>query len=109
MIEAPTRVIGAVPKISGPGSNVPLVALEIPSLHIGPQGRWVLQMNVANNSGQSFDAAVLCNFRNGDRAVDSVVVWLRNVRGGDKVTADVVGPPAQTYIDNAPCTVRSPR
>ena len=109
MIEAPTRVIGSVPKISGPGSNVPLVALEIPSLHIGPQGRWVLQMNVANNSGQSFDAAVACNFRNGDRAVDSVVVWLRNVRGGDKVTADVAGPPAQVYVDNAPCTVRSPR
>ncbi len=109
LIEARTRVIGSVPKVSGPGSSVPLVALEIPSLHIGPQGRWVLQMNLANNSGQPFDAAVACSFRNGDRSVDDVLVWLRGVRGGDKVTAEVTGPAAQIYVDNAPCTVRSPR
>lgn len=108
-IEARTRVIGTVPKVSGPGSNVPLVALEIPSLQIGPQGRWVLQMNLANNSGQPFDASVACSFRNGDRPVDEVLVSLRGVRGGDKVTTEVTGPAAQVYIDNAPCTVRSPR
>ena len=66
-------------------------------------------MNVANNSGQPFDAAVICSFRNGDRTVDEVTVWMRNVRAGDKVTAEVVGPAAQVYVDNAPCTVRSPR
>lgn len=108
-IEARTRVIGTVPKVSGPGSNVPLVALEIPSLQIGPQGRWVLQMNLANNSGQPFDASVACSFRNGDRSVDEVLVSLRGVRGGDKVTTEVTGPAAQVYVDNAPCTVRSPR
>jgi hypothetical protein len=109
MIEARTRVIGTVPRISGPGSNVPLVALEIPSLHIGSQGRWILQMNLANNSAQTFDASVACSFRNGDRSVDDVVVSLRAVRGGDKVTTEVSGPAAQVYVDNAPCTVRSPR
>lgn len=108
-IEARTRVIGTVPKVSGPGSNVPLVALEIPSLQIGPQGRWVLQMNLANNSGQPFDASVACSFRNGDRTVDEVLVALRGVRGGDKVTTEVTGPAAQVYVDNAPCVVRSPR
>lgn len=108
-IEARTRVIGTVPKVSGPGSNVPLVALEIPSLQIGPQGRWVLQMNLANNSGQPFDASVACSFRNGDRSVDEVLVSLRGVRGGDKVTTEVTGPAAQVYVDNAPCIVRSPR
>lgn len=109
MVEASTRVIGTVPRTSGPGTNVPLVALEIPSLRVGPQGRWILQMNLANNSGQTFDASIACSFRNGDRAVDDLVVSLRGVRGGDKVTTDVVGPPAQVYVDNAPCTVRSPR
>lgn len=109
VIEARTRVIGTVPKVSGPGSSVPLVALEIPSLHIGPQGRWVLQMNFANNSAQPFDASVACSFRNGDRTIDEVLVWLRDVRGGDKVTTEVPGPAAQIYVDNAPCTVRSPR
>jgi hypothetical protein len=108
-IEATTRVIGSVPRVSGPGSNVPLVALEIPSLRIGPEGRWLLTMNLANNSGQPFDASVACSFRNGDRPVDEVVVSLRGVRGGDKVTTDVIGPPNQVYVDNAPCTVRSPR
>ena len=108
-IEARTRVIGTVPKISGPGSSVPLVGLEIPSLQIGPQGRWVLQMNLANNSGQPFDASVACSFRNGDRIVDEVLVSLRGVRGGDKVTTEVTGPAAQVYVDNAPCAVRSPR
>lgn len=109
VIEARTRVIGTVPKVSGPGSNVPLVALEIPSLQIGPQGRWVLQMNLANNSGQPFDASVACSFRNGDRSVDEVLVALRGVRGGDKVTTEVTGPAAQVYVDNAPCIVRAPR
>ena len=109
VVDLPWRVIGTVPKVSGPGSSVPLVALEIPSLHIGPQGRWVLQINLANNSGQPFDAAVACSFRNADRSVDNVMVWLRGVRGGDKVTTEVAGPAAQIYVDNAPCTVRTPR
>lgn len=108
-VEAQTRVIGTVPRLSGPGSNVPLVSLEIPSLHAGPQGRWVLQMNLANNSNQTFDAAVACGFRNGERSVDEVVVSLRGVRAGEKVTTDVIGPPTQVYVDNAPCIVRSPR
>lgn len=108
-IEASTRVIGTVPRVSGPGSSVPLVALEIPSLRVGPQGRWLMTMNLANNSGQPFDASVACSFRNGDRSVDEVVVSLRGVRGGDKVTTEVPGPPAHVYVDNAPCTVRSPR
>jgi hypothetical protein len=108
-IEARTRVIGTVPKVSGPGSSVPLVGLEIPSLQIGPQGRWVLQMNLANNSGQPFDATVACSFRNGDRTVDDVLIALRGVRGGEKVTTEVTGPAAQVYVDNAPCVVRSPR
>ncbi|MBM3619095.1 MAG: hypothetical protein FJX20_00250 [Alphaproteobacteria bacterium] len=108
-IEARTRVIGTVPKVSGPGSSVPLVGLEIPSLHIGPQGRWVLQINLANNSGQPFDASLACSFRNGDRSVDDVLIAIRGVRGGDKVTTEVTGPAAQVYVDNAPCTVRSPR
>jgi len=109
LIEARTRVIGTVPKISGPGSSVPLVGLEIPSLHVGPQGRWILQMNFANNSGQPFDALVACSFRNGERSVDDVLISLRGVRGGDKVTTEVTGPAAQVYVDNAPCTVRTPR
>ncbi|MGE3651653.1 MAG: hypothetical protein AB7G10_25200, partial [Reyranellaceae bacterium] len=108
-IEARTRPIGTVPQVSGPNSSVPLVALEIPSLRIGPQGRWVLQMNLANNSTQPFDASVACSFRNGERSVDDVLVWLRGVRAGEKVTAEVNGPAAQIYVDNAPCTVRTPR
>jgi hypothetical protein len=108
-IEARTRSIGTVPQVSGPGSSVPLVALEIPSLRIGTQGRWVLQMNLANNSSQPFDAAVACSFRNGERSVDDVLVWLRGVRGGEKVTTEVSGPAAQIFVDNAPCTVRTPR
>ena len=108
-IEARTRPIGTVPQVSGPNSSVPLVALEIPSLRIGAQGRWVLQMNLANNSSQPFDAAVACSFRNGERSVDDVLVWLRGVRGGEKVTTEVSGPAAQIFVDNAPCTVRTPR
>jgi hypothetical protein len=102
-------VISRVPITSGPGTNVPLVSLEIPALRVGPQGRWVLQINLANNSGQPFDASVACSFRNGDRPVDNVVVWFRGLRGGDKVTTEVAGPVAQTYVDNAPCSVQSPR
>lgn len=109
VVEASTRLIGSVPQVSGPNSSVPLVALEIPSLRIGPQGRWVLQLNFANNSSQPFDASVACSFRNGDRSVDDVLIWLRGIRGGQKVTTEIAGPAAQIYVDNAPCTVRSPR
>lgn len=103
-----TRVIGSVPRVSGPGSNVPIVTLELPSLRVVPGGRWQLTMNLANNGQRAIEALIGCTFNNGDRRVDEVNVSLRNVGPGDKVTAEIAGPPSSIFVDNAPCAVIAP-
>ncbi|HJQ59969.1 MAG TPA: hypothetical protein VJ890_23895, partial [Vineibacter sp.] len=107
-IEPPWRRVGAVPKNSVPGSKVPVVTLELPGLRPGPDYRWQLSMSLANNTPRLLDVTIACSFRNGDRPVSQLTVILRAVRGGEKVAADVSGPPTHQFVDNAPCHVVAP-
>lgn len=102
------RRIGAVPMRSVPGARVPVVTLELPGLRPSADFRWQLSMALANNTSRTFDVTIGCAFKNGDRVVSELTVILRNVRGGEKVAADVDGPPTHQFIDNAPCQVISP-
>lgn len=107
-VEPAWRRVGAVAKASVPGSKIPVVTLELPGLRPGPDYRWQLSMALANNTPRLFDVTIACSFRNGDRLVSQMTVILRNVRGGEKVAADISGPPTHQFVDNAPCHVVSP-
>jgi hypothetical protein len=108
VVEPQWRRIGAVPMSSVPGSQVPVVTLELPGLRPGPDYRWQLSMALANNTPRTFDVTIACAFNNGDRRVSDLTVILRSVRGGEKVGADVAGPPTSQFVDNAPCHIVSP-
>ncbi|TXL82207.1 hypothetical protein FHP25_00460 [Vineibacter terrae] len=107
-VEPQWRRIGAVPIRSAPGTQVPVVTLELPGLRPGPDYRWQLSMALANNTARTFDVTIACAFNNGDRKVSDMTIILRNVRGGEKVGADIAGPPTNQFVDNAPCHVISP-
>lgn len=108
VVEPQWRRIGAVPTSSVPGSQVPVVTLELPGLRPGPDYRWQLSMALANNTPRTFDVTIACAFNNGDRRVSDTTVILRSVRGGEKVGADIAGPPTSQFVDNAPCHIVSP-
>lgn len=107
-VEPQWRRVGAVPIRSGPGTQVPVVTLELPGLRPGSDYRWQLSMMLANNTSRTFDVTIACTFNNGDRKVNDTTVILRNVRGGEKVAAEISGPPTGQFVDNAPCRVVSP-
>jgi hypothetical protein len=107
-VEPQWRRVGAVPIRSVPGAKVPVVTLELPGLRPSADFRWQLSMTLANNTSRTFDVTIGCAFKNGDRSVADVTVILRSVRGGEKVAADIDGPPTHQFIDNAPCQVISP-
>jgi hypothetical protein len=108
VVEPQWRRVGAVPMRSVPGSQVPVVTLELPGLRPGPDYRWQLSMMLANNTSRTFDVTIGCSFNNGNRKVSDLTVILRSVRGGEKVAAEVSGPPTAQFVDNAPCRIISP-
>jgi len=108
LVVPPLRHIGTVPVRSGPGSSVPLVTLDANALRPVPGDRWALSLTLANNSARDIDARIMCSFRNGNRAVGDIAVLMRNVRPGDRVAAEISGPPVTDFVDNAPCRVLSP-
>jgi hypothetical protein len=108
-VTPPIRRIGAVAVESWPGSGVPMVSADMPSLRPVPGARWELSLTVANHSAQPFDARLMCFFRNGDRPVADVAVLMPGLRPGDRVATELAGPPVTVFVDNASCDIVSPR
>jgi hypothetical protein len=104
----PLRRIGTVPIRSGPGTNVPVVTLDAPQLRAVPGDRWIMSLMLANNSGREIDTRFACTFRNGGRPVADVAVMMRDVLAGDRVAAEVAGPPVTDFVDNVHCWILSP-
>lgn len=102
------RVIGTVPVLSGPGSSVPIVTLEAPSLRLDNRERWVASLVLANNGARIIDAEISCRFNNDDSAVEETKIQLRGVEPGQRVAARVRGPQGQLFVNNAVCAVDSP-
>jgi len=107
-VAPPLRWIGRVPITAVPGSVVPIVTLDVPSLRPVAGGRWELALQLANNSPREIDVRIQCSFRNGYRRVADVVVLMPGVRAGEQVATEVSGPPVTSFVDNVPCEVLSP-
>ena len=108
LLVPPLRRVGTVPIRSAPGSSVPVVTLEAAGLNPVPGDRWVLSLMLANNSARNLDVRLMCTFRNGERRVAEAAVLMRDVMAGDRVAAEIAGPPVTDFVDNAPCRVLSP-
>lgn len=102
------RVIGAVPVVSRPGSSVPIVTLETPSLGLADRERWVATLILANNGERVIDAQISCRFNNDGLLVEEAKIQLRGIAPGQRVEAPARGPLGSLYINNAVCAVDSP-
>ncbi|HJQ57756.1 MAG TPA: hypothetical protein VJ890_12660 [Vineibacter sp.] len=103
------RQVGSVPIAAFPDSGVPRVTLGVDALRAMPGGRWVVAISVANNSPQLLDARIGCVFHNAGRPVADIEVMMPGIRPGDRVMADIEGPPVTSYVDTVPCQVLSPQ
>lgn len=102
------RVIGTVPVLSRPGSDVPVVTLETPALRLANRERWVAPLILANNGERVIDADISCRFNNDGQLVEEARIQLRGIEPGQRVTSVARGPLAQLFVNNAVCAVDSP-
>lgn len=102
------EVVGTVPIVSRPGSSVPIVTLETPSLRLIGRARWVATLLLANNGERTIDAEITCRFGNDSSLVEAAKVVLRGVEPGQRVAAVARGPSGLLYVNNAVCAVDSP-
>jgi hypothetical protein len=105
-VQPTLRRTGSVPILSAPGTGVPEVSVELPSLRPVPGDRWVMGLLLANNSAHDLDVRLTCLYRNGGRPVADIDVMVRDVRAGERVAADIPGPRVTTFVDSAHCDVR---
>jgi hypothetical protein len=101
-------VIGAVPVLSRPGSSVPIVTLETPSLRLVDGERWVATLILANNGERVIDAQISCRFNNDSLLVEEAKIMLRGIEPGQRVEAPARGPLGSLYVNTAVCAVDSP-
>jgi hypothetical protein len=102
------RVVGTVPVLSRPGSSVPIVTLDAPSLRLAERERWVATLILANNGERVIDAQITCRFNNDSLLVEEAKIRLRGIEPGQRVTAPARGPQGHLYVNNAVCAVDSP-
>ena len=90
-----------------PELNAPLVRIHVDGLRDVAQ-RWILTLNVKNQSLRPIDPMVSCLLSNGGRPVTEMTHTSYMVRPGESVLVEFVGPPVTTYVDRGICRVVGP-
>ena len=99
-------VMGSVPITAGP--NVPIVAIDSPTLQAIPGDRWVAPLYVTNNSAGIVDAQVGCTFTTGGNAVQETRVIVPAAAGGQRLAVAAYGPRTEVFVDRVLCRVLTP-
>jgi hypothetical protein len=91
-----------------PELNAPLVRIQVGDLRDVAQ-RWVLTLNVKNQSLYPIDPMVSCLLSNGGRPVTELTHTAYMVRPGETVLVEFIGPPVTAaYVDRGICRVVGP-
>jgi hypothetical protein len=91
-----------------PELNAPLVRIQVGDLRDVAQ-RWVLTLNIKNQSLHSIDPMVSCLLSNGGRPVTELAHTAYMVRPGETVIVEFIGPPVTAaYVDRGICRVVGP-
>jgi hypothetical protein len=97
------NLMGTVPITAGP--SVPIVTLDAPSLQAVPGGHWLAVIYVTNNSGNTVNTVVGCQFTNEGRKVEDVRVIVPPAGPGERLGVPVRGPQTGLFVDQVTCRV----
>lgn len=100
------RPVGSVPITAGP--TVPIVVMESPTLRAIPGQRWQVVMYLNNNSGNTINPVVDCNFTNAGKPVTNTRAQVSPMGAGVRAGIAVMGPRTNFFVDKAQCQVVSP-
>lgn len=100
------NLMGTVPITAGP--TVPLIAIDTPALQAIPGGSWLAILYVTNNSGNTVNANVACQFTNQGQKVQDAHVIVPPAGPGERLGLPVAGPRVDLYVDRVSCQVVSP-
>ncbi|MBI2741342.1 MAG: hypothetical protein HYX38_33005 [Rhodospirillales bacterium] len=104
--KATARPVGSVPITAGP--TVPIVVMENPTLRAIPGQRWQVVMYLNNNSGNTINPVVDCNFTNAGKPVTNTRAQVTQIGPGVRAGIVVMGPRTNFFVDKAACQVASP-
>ncbi len=96
-------LMGTVPITAGP--TVPIVVIDTPSLQAVPGSHWLAVLYVTNNSGNTVNAVVGCQFTNQGRKVEDVRVIVPPAGPGERLGMPVRGPRTDLFVDRVACQV----
>lgn len=102
------RVLGTVPITSGPGTNVPTMTMDVPSLFADPGKRWMAVIYLTNNSPVAIEPVVNCSFTNAGQIVLTTRVMTGPIGPGERVGTFVRGPRTELYVNQTNCQVTTP-
>jgi len=97
------NLMGTVPITAGP--SVPIVTIDTPSLQAIPASHWLAILYVTNNSGNTVNAIVGCQFTNQGRKVEDVRVVVPPAGPGERLGVPVRGPRTDLFVDQIACRV----
>lgn len=97
------NLMGTVPITAGP--SVPIVTIDTPSLQAVPASHWLAILYVTNNSGNTVNAVVGCQFTNQGRKVEDVRVVVPPAGPGERLGVPVRGPRTDLFVDQVACRV----
>lgn len=97
------NLMGTVPITAGPA--VPIVVIDTPSLQAVPGSHWLAVLYVTNNSGNTVNTVVGCQFTNQGRKVEDVRVIVPPAGPGERLGVPVRGPRTDLFVDQVACRV----
>jgi hypothetical protein len=99
-------LMGTVPITAGP--TVPIITLDTPSLQAIPGGNWAAILYVTNNSANTINANVACQFTNQGQKVQDAHVIVPPAGPGQRLGLPVMGPRVDLHVDRVTCQLVSP-
>jgi hypothetical protein len=99
--------LGSIPITAGP--TVPIATIDDATLTAIPSQRWQVVLYLNNNSAGVINPVIECRFTNGGNTVLPVQANLPPINPGTRVGLTIYGPETSLFVDQAPCSLASPR
>ena len=100
------NLMGVIPITAGP--NVPIVTIDAPSLQAIPGRHWMTVVYVSNNSANTVDIVVGCQFTNHGQKVQDTRIIVPPAGPGERLGVAVRGPQTELFVDAVLCRVMTP-
>jgi hypothetical protein len=82
---------------------MPRLSLQASDLTYNPAGYWQVTATLISNTSRGLDVRVRCSFESGGQSAGEAELGPTSVMPGEKVSADLIGPPTTVHVDSATC------